>query len=432
MNRILLFLALMGAGQVVRAQYVYTIKADSVKITNACDTAELIIENHTQTVPGFLYNRGRGRTEFRRGVIAINDSLFVIGGDTIKLNPMRANNGVSLSNGRVVLGQSAGDATNPALLLSDRVIPMDNHNIILNNGSLVLTGSRGVGNPQLQFEDPSRGIWSQGAYHISLKAGNSFLNISSSQPEHGGVTISDQVTVDPTARLALLQTLPILDTGSHHMQYIKSTFAPVLGVGTFNCLGLYPVINQTGQASGITRGIYLNPTVTAAVDFRSLEITSGKSIINGPVSVNTAAVPTAGLLLGAGSSAAGAAPLKLTAGTVLSTPENGAIEFDGSDLYLTENSTRYKLTKTAAGQLTTNFGGISLGGFLHTTVTLTVAGAQPGDVICVSANNGTVNPSSIIVTAYATSANTVTVQAYNASNSAVTIASDTYKVRVIK
>jgi hypothetical protein len=34
----------------------------SVKITNTCNTAELIIENHTQNVPGFLFNKGRGRT----------------------------------------------------------------------------------------------------------------------------------------------------------------------------------------------------------------------------------------------------------------------------------------------------------------------------------------------------------------------------------
>jgi hypothetical protein len=86
MNRILLFLALIGAGQVVHAQYVYTIKADSVKITNSCDTAELIIENHTQTVPGFLYNKGRGRTEFRRGLLRSNDSVYVIGGDTLQMN----------------------------------------------------------------------------------------------------------------------------------------------------------------------------------------------------------------------------------------------------------------------------------------------------------------------------------------------------------
>jgi hypothetical protein len=190
------------------------------------------------------------------------------------------------------------------------------------------------------------------------------------------------------------------------MQYIKSTFAPVIGVGTFTCLGLYPVINQTGTATGVTRGIYLNPTVTAAADFRAIEVTNGKSIINGPVTVNSTATPTAGLLLGAGSSAAGTAPL-------------------------TENTTRYKLAKIAAGQVTTDFGG-SLTSFNAFTTTITVVGAQPGDVVNVSANNGAVNPRCIIVTAYVTSANTVTLQAYNASPNAVTIATDTYKVRVIK
>lgn len=86
MNRFLLFLALLGAGQIVHAQYVYAIKADSVKITNSCDTAELIIENHTQTVPGFLFNKGRGRTEFRRLLQNVNENTFLIGGDTLNLS----------------------------------------------------------------------------------------------------------------------------------------------------------------------------------------------------------------------------------------------------------------------------------------------------------------------------------------------------------
>jgi hypothetical protein len=70
----------------LHAQYVYTIKADSVKITNTCDTAELIIENHTQNVPGFLFNKGRGRTEFRRGLTSLNESVFLIGADTLDLD----------------------------------------------------------------------------------------------------------------------------------------------------------------------------------------------------------------------------------------------------------------------------------------------------------------------------------------------------------
>lgn len=89
MKRILFLLVLLCLEKTLHAQaprtpYVYSIKADSVKITNSCDTAELIIENHTQTVPGFLFNKGRGRTEFRR-ISQFDDTSVVIGGDTIHL-----------------------------------------------------------------------------------------------------------------------------------------------------------------------------------------------------------------------------------------------------------------------------------------------------------------------------------------------------------
>ncbi len=89
MKRLLLFLGMSCLATPLFSQNVYTIKADSVKITN-CDSAELILENHTQSIPGFLYNTGHGRTVFKRGVIKINDSVFLIGADTLtipKINP---------------------------------------------------------------------------------------------------------------------------------------------------------------------------------------------------------------------------------------------------------------------------------------------------------------------------------------------------------
>ena len=51
-------------------------------------------------------------------------------------------------------------------------------------------------------------------------------------------------------------------------------------------MGLSPTINQTGGANGITRGIYVNPTLTAAADFRALEVAAGKVVIatNGALS----------------------------------------------------------------------------------------------------------------------------------------------------
>ena len=69
------------------AQNVYTIKADSTKLTG-CDSNELIIENHTQGVPGFLYNTGNGRTAFKRPLTKISDTFYLVGADTLKLrNP---------------------------------------------------------------------------------------------------------------------------------------------------------------------------------------------------------------------------------------------------------------------------------------------------------------------------------------------------------
>ncbi|WP_341842859.1 PKD domain-containing protein [Chitinophaga caseinilytica] len=61
------------------AQHVYPIKADSVRIYNTKDTAELILENHTQRVNGFLSNKGRGRTEFRRIQLAsVGDTALAL------------------------------------------------------------------------------------------------------------------------------------------------------------------------------------------------------------------------------------------------------------------------------------------------------------------------------------------------------------------
>ena len=71
---------------------VYTLPpADSIKITN-CDSAELILENHTQAVPGFLWNTGRGRTIFKRPTVKINDSTYLVGADTLKVGSPKLNN----------------------------------------------------------------------------------------------------------------------------------------------------------------------------------------------------------------------------------------------------------------------------------------------------------------------------------------------------
>lgn len=75
----------------------------------------------------------------------------------------------------------------------------------------------------------------------------------------------------------------------------------------------------------------------------SLSPTTG-AIISYGTSIKTNAAATAYLHLGAGTASSGTAPLKLTAGTNLTTPENGAFEFDGTNLYFTVGGVRKTVT----------------------------------------------------------------------------------------
>lgn len=56
-----------------------------------------------------------------------------------------------------------------------------------------------------------------------------------------------------------------------------STFNPTSGTGTYITALLNPIINQTGTADGITRGLYINPTLTSAVDFRAIDVEAGST-----------------------------------------------------------------------------------------------------------------------------------------------------------
>jgi hypothetical protein len=63
---------------------------------------------------------------------------------------------------------------------------------------------------------------------------------------------------------------------------------------------------------------------------------------------------TAVLHLKAGTSSANTAPLKFTAGTNLTTPEAGAMEFDGTNLYFTPSATRQTVTLSSDSSLKRN------------------------------------------------------------------------------
>jgi len=80
----------------------------------------------------------------------------------------------------------------------------------------------------------------------------------------------------------------------------------------------------------------------ANVDTQLLTI---QGLANGRVGIgSTVTSPTARLHLPAGTATAGTAPLKLTSGTNLTTPEDGTLEYDGTNLYFTTGGTRKTVT----------------------------------------------------------------------------------------
>ena len=69
-------------------------------------------------------------------------------------------------------------------------------------------------------------------------------------------------------------------TGAYSELAIGTPYVPTSGTGTYTNLRIGASINQTGGANGITRGLYVSPTLTAAADWRSIETSTGKVLFN--------------------------------------------------------------------------------------------------------------------------------------------------------
>ena len=110
-------------------------------------------------------------------------------------------------------------------------------------------------------------------------------------------------------------------------------------------------VNSTGspKAAAIQAIINFAPDVTHIANNKIFEAVANGAILvsilaNGKTFIGGSTTPTALLHLAAGTAAAGTAPLKLTSGTNLTTPENGAFEFDGTNLYFTVGGVRKTVT----------------------------------------------------------------------------------------
>jgi hypothetical protein len=168
-----------------------------------------------------------------------------------------------------------------------------------------------------------------------LHINNATSSLTSFKVDNSGATVfsisgsTGAASVAPNTKLTVQQT-----TGSSFQQLY------ILGDTTNN---LYAINTDSGV------------TGVLPIDFQMKGTSVLRIQTTGRIGINGVASPTASLHLPAGTASANTAPLKLTAGTNLTAPETGAIEFDGSHFYGTVGSTRYQLDQQTTGAVTKGF-----------------------------------------------------------------------------
>ena len=235
-----------------------------------------------------------------------------------------------------------------------------------------------------------------------------------------------------------------LSTGSHASSDIVATSNAGTETSYYVDMGINGS-NNTSNIFGKSNDAYL---YNAGENFFIATSTPGKSLIflqggtdsannekmriaaNGNVGIGAPA-PTAALQLKRGTATAGTAPLKLTSGVNLTTPETGAVEFDGTNYFATSGTTRYTLAKTLTATITYDFPSTATYG--ASTVTLTVNGAADGDVVVLGVPNAnSAGLSTAFYTAYVSAANTVTIKFVNGTGGAIDPPSGLFRVSIIK
>ncbi len=155
-------------------------------------------------------------------------------------------------------------------------------------------------------------------------------NVSINQAVANDILIFDGTNWTNQKQISLATDKPInFKTGA------TDVFIDYAGTGTDALL-----LSNTNAGSGRIKMSYATSVVF------DLYGTGAAMTLNSSGSVGIGITPTAKLHLKAGTASANTAPLKLTSGTSLTTPEDGAFEYNGTNLFFTVGGVRKTVTLT--------------------------------------------------------------------------------------
>jgi len=259
----------------------------------------------------------------------------------------------------VLIGTQAGNLTNPGLLNSVMIGYFAGQSASGTTTGSVFIGSQagqiGVGSYNSNFIGQLAGFNASSAYHSNLfgyQAGYGInannVNFFGQGAGYGAILANDTVGIGQNAARNATGAVESIFIGKNSGYNSSGT-----GItGDYNIvIGSGSGTNLTSGGKNILVGYSLN--VQSATTDGQLSIQNiifgtgntgtGTTISTGNIGIATVA-PTARLHLPAGTASANTAPLKLTSGTNLTTPEDGAFEFDGTNLYFTVGGVRKTVT----------------------------------------------------------------------------------------
>ena len=197
------------------------------------------------------------------GTWQFNSAILVLPTNQATFIRMAAGRNLLIDNGTTTFASINGTTGNVLInTTTDAGFRLDVNGTARVQGNTTVTGTIAIGSSStLNLTGGINSNLIQGTQTIEYRSGGSSINRAFHY-------FTNSLTFNPTVDFIPHVTM-------------AATFGPTSGTGTYAQLVLQPTINQTGGANGITRGLYVNPTLTAAADFRAIETTAGNVIFNG-------------------------------------------------------------------------------------------------------------------------------------------------------